>query len=129
MNFASHVPILFTSAKTHQRVQHILEWVVRIQKNRMRRISTNVVNQVIGEAYQLYPPPVNKNKTLRISYATQAEVSPPTFVLFVNDADLATDNYERYLERRIRENIELEGVPVRIRWRTKTKKEAVRSGK
>ncbi len=115
-------PIVFVSAKTGQRVDKILETAVRIQENRMRRIKTSVVNELLHEAMNLSPPPPVKNKRLHVYYGTQVDVAPPTFLLFVNSDKLMPDGYRRYLERRIRESVELTGAPIVIACRNKPEK-------
>jgi GTPase len=123
---ARFAPVLFVSAKTGQRLDKIFEWVVKICENRSRRIQTSVINQLLMEAYTLNPPPPLKNKRLKIYYGTQVDVAPPTFLLFVNDDKLLKDSYKRYLEHRLRENIEFTGSPIVLAFRSKDKKDTKR---
>lgn len=119
-----HTPyatVMACSALKNQRVDSILDVVQLVQENRNRRIQTSVVNQLIAEAVELAPPRIEKNRSLKINYATQAGTEPPTFVLFVNDTELVPKNYERYLEKRLRENIEFGGSPIKIRFKNKNK--------
>ncbi len=111
--------MLFTSASSGQRIPQVLEAVREVYDNANRRVSTSLVNQVIGEAVTLTPPPPVKSKTMRIFYATQATSAPPTFILFSNDAKLMKDSYRRYLERKLRESFEFSGTPLRLLVRTR----------
>ncbi len=129
-NFAA---ILFTSAAKGQRLQNIFELSKTVYENAQRRVKTSVVNEVLTEAMTLSPPPPIKNKRLKLLYATQASVAPPTFILFVNDAKLMKDSYRRYLEKKLRENFEFAGTPIVIvprsreekaKGKTKTKEKA-----
>lgn len=120
---ARFAPILFVSAKTGQRLDKIFEWAVKIYENNHRRIQTSVVNQLLLEAYTLSPPPPIKNKRLKIYYGTQVSVGPPTFLLFVNSDKLIKDAYRRYLEHRLRENIDFQGSPIVIACRSKDEKD------
>lgn len=120
---ARFAPIVFTSAMTGQRVDKVLEWAMKVQENRERRISTSVLNQLLLEAYTLAPPPHLKNKQLKIYYGTQVSVAPPTFLLFVNNDTLMKETYKRYLENRLREAIELTGTPIIIALRNKNEKD------
>jgi GTP-binding protein len=119
---ASFAPVLFTSAAKGQRLTNIFDLAKTVYENAHRRAKTNVVNQVLTEAFTLSPPAPIKNKRLKILYATQASVAPPTFILFVNDAKLMKDSYRRYLEKRLRENFEFAGTPVVIIPRSRDEK-------
>ncbi len=116
-------PIVFTSAKTGQRVEKVFELALKVYENNHRRIQTSVVNQVLLEAYTLSPPPPLKNKRFKIYYGTQVDVAPPTFLLFVNSDKLLKESYRRYLEHRLRENIDFEGSPVVLACRSKDEKD------
>ena len=122
MPHANFAPILFTSAKTGQRLHKIFEHIDKVFENNHRRVKTSLVNQLITEAVSFNPPPRIKNKTLNVLYSTQTSVAPPTFVLFVNNAKLMKDSYRRYLEHRLRANIDFEGAPIRILARTRGEK-------
>ncbi|MFN8615065.1 MAG: ribosome biogenesis GTPase Der [Vampirovibrionales bacterium] len=124
-----YAPFVFVSAASGQRLQRILPTVGQVMRNTRRRISTSVINQVFREALSLNPPPPVKNKVLNILYATQAAVAPPTFVLFVNYAKCLKPDYRRYLERKLRDNIELEGCPLRILVRERLKTPKLGGGK
>jgi GTP-binding protein len=114
---ASHLdfaPILFISAKTGQRTTKIFQYVQEAYGFTHKRIATSLLNRVVMEALALNPPPAQKGKRLRIYYSTQAEVAPPTFVLFVNQEKLIQQSYERYLENKLREAFGFFGTPIRI---------------
>lgn len=119
---ASFAPILFTSAAKGQRLTNIFDLAKTVCENARRRVKTSLVNEVLTEAFTLSPPPPIKNKRLRILYATQASVAPPTFILFVNDAKLMKDSYRRYLEKKLRENFEFAGTPIVIVPRSREEK-------
>ncbi len=117
--FMQYAPLLFVSAKTKQRVIQILPKVKEVAEQHAMRIPTNVLNDLIHEATTVTPPPSDKGRRLRINYATQVSVKPPTFVLFVNDVELMHFSYQRYLENKIREAFPFEGTPIRILVRNK----------
>lgn len=107
--------VVFISAHTKQRLPKILEAAERAFAETRRRVSTSLLNQIINEAQTLTPPPsASRGRRLRIYYATQVGVSPPTFVLFVNDNKLLTDSYKVYLERKLREAFGFRGTPLRL---------------
>lgn len=115
-------PIVYTSIKTGQRVYRILETAMEVNKERSRRLSTALLNQVVQEAMALSPPPRTRGgKKGRLYYCTQAAVRPPTFVFFVNEAKLFSDIYRRYMEKQIRANVGYHGTPIRLLWRSKKK--------
>ncbi len=117
LKFAESV---FTSAKSGQRVQKILEAAARAFGETRRRVSTATFNQIIQDAQMLTPPPAGKRgRRLRIYYGTQVAVAPPSFVLKVNDDKLAGSNYLTYLERKIRESFGFKGTPIRLFLRPK----------
>ncbi|ADC51120.1 MULTISPECIES: ribosome biogenesis GTPase Der [Alkalihalophilus] len=112
--FLSYAPILFTSAKTKQRLQHVLPMVKKVSQNHNLRVPTNVLNDLIMDAVAMNPTPTDKGKRLRINYVTQVAVEPPTFVFFVNEPELLHFSYERFLENRLRATFEFEGTPIKI---------------
>lgn len=118
--------VLFVSAEHQQRIPTILPEIARVYENMQRRVSTNLVNQILREAVSLSPPPAVKNKLPNFLYATQASQCPPTFILFMNDAKLLKQSYQRYLEKRLRENIDFSGTPIRIMARSREAKAARR---
>ncbi|MDR1138904.1 MAG: ribosome biogenesis GTPase Der [Clostridiales bacterium] len=104
----------FVSAKTGQRVESILNMVDVVVDNSKRRISTSMLNDIIGDAVSANQPYAPKGQRIKILYATQAETSPPKFVVFCNDATLVHDNYKRYLENSIRKSVDFRGVPIQV---------------
>lgn len=121
-SFMSYVPIIFISAKTGQRIENLFEMITAVSNANAMRISTGVLNDVLAEAIIRVQPPTDKGKRLKIFYITQVSVKPPTFVFFVNSAQLFHFSYQRYLENRIRETFSLQGTPIRFIIREKTEK-------
>ena len=120
--FMTYAPILFVSAVSNQRIGKILETVVQVSAEQNKRVTTSVLNQVIGEAIMLNQPPSDKGRRLKIYYGTQTGVKPPTFNLFINDKELTHFSYTRYLENRLRENFGFEGTSIKIEYSQKKKK-------
>ncbi|MEZ0395143.1 MAG: ribosome biogenesis GTPase Der [Anaerolineales bacterium] len=114
LNFMDYVPILFISAKTGQRVGQVLPLALRVQEERLARITTAMLNRVLREAQDRQPPPTRAGRQLKIYYGSQVRNDPPTFVLHVNDPKLAHFSYLRYLENRFRETYGFLGTPIRI---------------
>ena len=112
--YLSYAPILFVSAKSGQRVNEILDMVNTVYQSSQLRIATNVLNEVIQDAQLITPAPAINGKRLKIYYATQVSVAPPTFVLSVNDEKLMHFSYQRYIENRLREAFGFEGTPIHI---------------
>lgn len=112
--FLDYAPVVFVSAKTKKRVHAILPIINRVNENHSMRIQSSILNEVILDAVARNPAPTDKGKRLRIYYATQVAVKPPTFVVFVNDPELMHFTYERFLENRIRETFDFEGTPIKI---------------
>ena len=120
--FMTYAPILFVSAVSNQRIGKILETAVQVSEEQNKRVTTSVLNQVIGEAIMLNQPPSDKGRRLKIYYGTQTGVKPPTFNLFINDKELTHFSYTRYLENRLRENFGFEGTSIKIEYSQKKKK-------
>ncbi len=114
LKFLDYVPVLFISALTKQRVNKVLPTALAVADETEHRIPTSALNRVIQEAYDRTPPPNRNGRPLRIYYATQSGVKPPTFVLFCNDPDLAHFSYVRYLENQLRAHHPFTGTPLRI---------------
>ncbi|HET6785199.1 MAG TPA: ribosome biogenesis GTPase Der [Erysipelotrichaceae bacterium] len=112
--YLSFAPILFVSAKNKQRINLIIPTINRLYEYSHLRIQTNVLNEVIMDAQIITPPPSHQGMRLKIMYAAQVAVAPPTIVLFVNDPKLLHFSYRRYLENRLREAFIFEGTPIRI---------------
>lgn len=118
--FMTYAPIVFVSAKTKQRLHKLYPVVNKVSENHNMRIVTHVLNDVISDAVALNTPPSDKGRRLKLNYATQVAVKPPTFVLFVNDPELMHFSYERYLENKIRDTFDFEGTPLRLFARRKS---------
>ena len=112
--FMKFAPFVFISAKTGQRVDRLFEQIAYVYAQSTMRISTGKLNEILGAATARVQPPTDKGKRLKIYYMTQASVCPPTFVFFVNNAQLFHFSYQRYLENQIRGVFGLEGTPVRF---------------
>ena len=125
-SFMSYAPVMFISAKTGQRIDRLFEMIAFVHSQNSMRISTGKLNEVLAMATARVQPPTDKGKRLKIYYMTQASTRPPTFVFFVNDAELFHFSYQRYLENQIREVFGLDGTPVRfiIRERGKAKNDS-----
>ena len=112
--FLDYAPVVFVSAKTKQRVHNLLPVIKRVSENHAMRIQSSILNEVIEDAVARNPAPTDKGRRLRLYYATQVAIKPPTFVVFVNDVELMHFSYERFLENRIRETFDFEGTPIRL---------------
>jgi GTPase len=119
------VPVLFTSALTGQRVQKVLDLILKSVEERRRRVPTREVNDVVRELARRQPPPHYRGMPVKVLYATQVEKAPPTFVIFVNHAKSLTDSYLRFLVNGFREAWGFRGSPVRLRIRARREKKAV----
>ena len=113
-SFMAYAPMVFISAKTGQRLDQLFELIQRVANFNAMRITTGMLNDVLAQATARMQPPTDKGKRLKIYYMTQASTKPPTFVCFVNRAELFHFSYQRYLENRIRETFVMEGTPIRF---------------
>ena len=112
--YLSYAPIVFVSAKTHQRLEQLPKLIERVNHNHERRISSAVLNDVIMDAIAHNPTPTDNGRRLRVYYATQVATKPPTFVVCVNDPELMHFSYERFLENQIRAAFDFEGTPIHV---------------
>jgi GTP-binding protein len=112
LSYMPYAPKIFISALTGQRLHKLFSLVHTVYQNNLLRVSTGILNEVIVEATAVHQPPTDKGRMLRIFYATQVSVKPPTFVLFVNDKELLHFSYKRYLENKIRDAFGFAGTPV-----------------
>ena len=119
--FMDYVPMLFISAKNGQRVGKVLEAVVSAFEQSRRRITTGQLNDTVSEAIMMNAPPSDKGRNLKIYFATQASVQPPTFIIFVNDTEIVHFSYERYMENFFRKSFGFEGTPIRLIFRNRKK--------
>ncbi len=113
-SFMPYVPFIFISAKTGQRTDKLYELIQYVGDQNAMRISTGMLNDLLASATARVQPPSDKGKRLKIYYMTQPSTNPPTFVAFVNKAELFHFSYQRYLENQIRETFGLEGTPIRF---------------
>ena len=114
LSYMTYAPIIFVSAKTGQRVESLYEHIKYVQNQSSMRISTGMLNDVLGEAMMRVQPPSDKGKRLKIYYMTQTAVAPPTFVFFCNNISLFHFSYQRYLENCIRNTFGFKGTPIRM---------------
>jgi len=119
LKFMSYAPVLYVSAKFGQGVDKIMPEARQVYQQRLKRLSTAAVNDVIQQAAAAHNLPRIGGKQLKILYATQAEVNPPTFVFFVNDAKLIHFSYRRYLENKLRQSFGFAGTPLRLIFKTR----------
>lgn len=114
LSFMTYAPIECISAKTGSRIDRVFPLIDSVYEQNSMRVTTGALNDIINEATLKVQPPSDKGKRLKIYYGTQASTNPPTFVLFVNDKELAHFSYIRYLENQIRGAFNMEGTPVRF---------------
>ena len=123
LSFMPYAEYIFISALTGQRLVKLFDLIDVIRENQNQRIATGVLNEIVSEAVALQQPPSDKGKRLKIYYATQVAVKPPTFVVFVNDKELMHFSYVRYLENKIREAFGFRGTPLKFIIRERKEKE------
>jgi GTP-binding protein len=121
LKYLSYAPILFISALTGQKVKKVLDIVDHVSEQAKKRISTSQLNKYFGKWVEKFPPPLYKNRRVKVNYITQVSTAPPTFVIYANIPEGIHFSYERYLQNQIRETFTFEGVPVRFRFRKKGK--------
>jgi GTPase len=114
LNFMDYVPLLFISARTGQRVDQVLPMALRVQEERLARLTTSKINEVIHKAQDAHPHPSHAGRQLKMFYGTQVRSDPPTFMIYVNDPKLMHFSYLRYLENQIRAEYGFLGTPIRI---------------
>lgn len=121
--FMQYAPVVFVSAMTKQRIHRLPEIIHYVAEQNAMRISTSVLNQVVEDAIAINPPPTEKGQRLKILYATQVKIKPPTFVIFVNEPEIMHFSYQRYLENKLREAFGFEGTPLQMIIRGKNEEE------
>ncbi len=114
LNFIDYVPVLFISAKTGQRVDQVLPLALKVQEERLARLTTGQLNRILQNAQDRHAATSSSGKSLRMYYGTQVRSDPPTFMIYVNDPKLAHFSYIRYLENSIRKEYAFTGTPIRI---------------
>jgi GTP-binding protein len=123
MVFMQYAPIQFISCKTGQRLNKVMELVDQVVVNARRRVTTGLLNDVIGDAMAAVEPPSVGGRRLRVYYSTQTGISPPEFTLFTNEAELMRDPYRRYLENHLRKTFDFTGTPIRLTCKSRQEKE------
>lgn len=114
LNFMDYVPILFISAKTGQRVEQVMPLALKVQEERLARVTTGALNRVIQEAQETHAPTSRTGNALKMYYGTQVRTDPPTFMIYCNNPKLAHFTYLRFLENQIRKQFPFTGTPIRI---------------
>jgi GTP-binding protein len=112
-----YAEIVFVSAETGRNLDAILPAIDRAKENASRRVSTSILNQIIQDAQNMNPTPEFNHGRLKIMFASQVAVNPPTFALFCNDPKFAHFSYTRYLENRLRESFDFTGTPLHLIYR------------
>jgi len=120
LSFMDYAPIIFISAKTGQRLGKIFETIEYVKAHSAKRITTGKVNEALAEFVMMKQPPSKHGRRLKLYYASQVAINPPTFVVFVNDMTLVHFSYQRYLENKIRETFDFFGTPIRFFVRERT---------
>jgi GTP-binding protein len=128
MKTLDYVPTLFISALTGQRVTRIFQTIGEVISEHRKRITTGELNNWLQEAIESYPPPLYRNRRVKLFYISQVSTAPPTFILFVNDPQSLAEPYQRYLLRRLREKYGFTGIPLRLYLRKRKKETDKRGG-
>jgi GTP-binding protein len=121
LKYLSYAPILFISALTGQRVPKILDLVDEVGEQAKKRIPTSQLNKNFGQWVERHPPPLHKNRNVKLNYITQVSSGPPTFIIYANFPEGIHFSYERYLINQMREAFGFQGVPIRLQFRKKSK--------
>ncbi len=129
LSYLSYAEIIFISAETGQRLHKLFATIDMVLENQNRRIATGVLNEIMTEAVALQSPPTDKGRRLKLYYITQVAVSPPTFVIFVNDKELMHFSYLRYIENQIRESFAFKGTALKFFVRERSERDRTTIGK
>ena len=119
IQFISHVPTIFISAKNKKNLSSIFKEIPRILENSSRKVNTSLLNKMVSDALQYYPPPLQNKKRLKIYYAVQTGTRPPAITLFVNSTRCLTNNYKKYLLNKLRALFDFKGTPVILKTKSK----------
>ncbi len=119
LHFLDYVPVLFISAKSGQRVDQVLPTALKVHKERLARVPTKALNNLVRQAMARHAPPSRSGRQLKITFAEQVRTAPPTFLFHCNDPNLAHFTYKRYLENQIRRDYPFTGTPLRLSFRKK----------
>ena len=114
LSYMQYAPVIFVSAKTGQRVTNIFEHICYVYNQSKMRISTGMLNDVLGDATTRVQPPSDKGRRLKVYYMTQIKTAPPTFVIFCNNAELFHFSYQRYIENCLRDTFGFRGTPIKL---------------
>ncbi len=114
LSYMQYAPVIFVSAKTGQRVTNIFEHICYVYNQSKMRISTGMLNDVLGDATTRVQPPSDKGRHLKVYYMTQIKTAPPTFVIFCNNAELFHFSYQRYIENCLRDTFGFRGTPIKL---------------
>jgi len=123
LKFIPYAPVVFTAAKNKYHVNAVMDAALSIFSERQQHVPTARLNEIVREAVLRHPPPPVKGRALKVLYVTQPEINPPTFVFFVNDADLVHFGYERFLENQIRREFAYSGTAIRMKFKTRQQQE------
>jgi len=119
IQFVSHVPTVCISAKNKKNLQSIFKEIPVIMENASRKVNTSLLNKMVSDALQYYPPPLQNKKRLKVYYAVQTGTRPPVITLFVNSARCLTNNYKKYLLNKLRDLFDFKGTPVILKTKSK----------
>ena len=114
LNFMDYVPLIFISAKTGQRVDQVLPLALRVQEERLARLTTGVLNRILQHAQDMHAPTTKGGQAIKIYYGTQVRSDPPTFLLYCNNPKLAHFSYQRFIENQLRKEYAFTGTPIRL---------------
>lgn len=114
LNFVDYVPILFISAKTGQRVDQVLPLALKVQEERLARVTTGALNRILQNAQGVHSPTSRTGTSIKLYYGTQVRTDPPTFMIYCNNPKLAHFTYLRFLENQIRKEYPFTGTPIRL---------------
>jgi len=124
MKTFDYVPVHFISALTGQRISKIFSFIDTVINEHRKRIPTGDLNRWFRETIMPHPPPLFRNRPVKMFFITQASVAPPTFIIFANTPKGITESYQRFLIHRLRQEFGFEGVPLRLRIRQRSKEKA-----
>lgn len=125
LRFIDFAPIEYVSANTGKRTDKIWEMINEVHQEHKKKISTNVLNKVISDINVFQPPPVIKQKAIKVKFAMQVATSPPEFILFTNYPELVPESYKRFLENQFRQYFGFKGSPIRISFKAEDKKSRI----
>jgi len=121
LNFMDYVPLIFISAKTGQRVDQVLPLALRVQEERLARLTTGVLNRILQHAQDLHAPTTKGGQAIKIYYGTQVRSDPPTFLLYCNNPKLAHFSYQRFIENQLRKEYSFSGTPIRLVFKARSR--------